>query len=46
MVFRRKKSLADGSIQSEKNFWGGPMIDTIGQKWKIFNQWVNTIGPA
>jgi hypothetical protein len=32
MVFRRKKSLADGSIQSEKKFGGGLMIDTIGQK--------------
>jgi hypothetical protein len=32
MVFRRKKSLADGSIQSEKKIWGGPMIDIIGQK--------------
>jgi hypothetical protein len=42
MVFRRKKSLADGLILSEKNW--GPMIDTIGQKLKSFNRWIDAIG--
>ncbi len=28
----------------KNNFFFEPIIDTIGQKWKIFNRWIDTIG--
>jgi hypothetical protein len=43
MVSRRKKSEAVVSILLRKNLLG-PMIYTISQRWKIFNQWIDAIG--
>jgi hypothetical protein len=44
MVFGRKKILFRWfDFIGEKKILG-PMIDTIGQKWEIFNQWIDTIG--
>jgi hypothetical protein len=44
MVFRKKKFLSRWFDSIKKIFFFKPMIDTVGQKWKIFNQWIDTIG--
>ncbi len=46
MVFKRKKILDRWLDTIGKQFFGGggPMINTISQKWKIYNQQIDTIG--
>ncbi len=46
MVFKRKKILDRWLDTIGKQFLGGggPMINTISQKWKIYNQQIDTIG--
>ncbi len=44
MVFLKKVLSRWFDTIGQKNFWGGPMIDTIDQKWTIVNRWIDTIG--